>query len=81
VYCIWVYIVRVWLVYILWVFYIVREYSIFQADFFCDIFVFLLKILFIIITEFFLIITLVNLIVFIDIKKAFDTVDHNIIAY
>jgi hypothetical protein len=46
-----VYIVRVWLVYILWLFYIVRVYSIFQAEFFGDIFVFLLQIL----VEFFII--------------------------
>jgi hypothetical protein len=44
-------IVRVWLVYILWLFYIVRVYSIFQAEFFGDIFVFLLQIL----AEFFII--------------------------
>jgi hypothetical protein len=46
-----VYIVRVWLVHILWLFYIVRVYSIFQAEFFGDIFVFLLQIL----AEFFII--------------------------
>ena len=40
-----VYIVREWLVYILWLFYIVRVYSIFQAEFFCGIFVFLLQII------------------------------------
>jgi positive regulator of sigma E activity len=58
VYCIYIgilwlvyYIVRVWLVYILWLFYIVRVYSIFQAEFFGDIFVFLLQIL----VEFFII--------------------------
>jgi hypothetical protein len=46
-----VYIVRIRLVYILWLFYIVRVYSIFQAEFFCDIFVFLQQIL----AEFFII--------------------------
>jgi hypothetical protein len=41
-----VYIVRVWLCsFILWLFDIVRVYSIFQAEFFGDIFVFLLQIL------------------------------------
>ena len=40
-----VYVVRVWLVYYLWLFYIVRFHRTFQADFCGGIFVFLLQIL------------------------------------
>jgi hypothetical protein len=40
-----VYIVRVCLVFNLWLFYIVRFHRVFQAEFFGDIFVFLLQIL------------------------------------
>ena len=40
-----VYIVRVWLVSNLWLLYIVQLHSIFQAEFFGGIFVFLLQIL------------------------------------